>query len=114
MAQTAANQVFTTVATGDIHRVLLQARRSVDSTYAKLQNSEAYVSNIENQLGIEERWTVDSIGYKRFKGGALLWGYYKALGGLEHLVVMRLFELSKLGMSGTGAHHINIPNDCDY
>jgi len=102
VARAAANEIFTKVATKNIHSALLQARRQVDTAYAKLQNCEEYVANLETQLNIEERWTEDSPDYKHNREQVALWDYYEALDELERLVVQRLFELSKLGMSGTG------------
>jgi hypothetical protein len=46
--------------------------------------------------------------YKHYQDEAHLLEYRSALDELERLVVQRLFELSKLGMSGTGKplqHH---------
>lgn len=66
-----------------------------------------YVSDLETQLNIEERWTPDSPEYKRNREQVALWDYHEALDELERLVVMRLFELTKLGMSGTGKSTIS-------
>lgn len=57
---------------------------------------------MEEELGIDERWMQDSPGYQ--EGLKLLSErkYRRALDKLETLVVQRLFELTKLGMSGTG------------
>jgi hypothetical protein len=101
-ARTAANEALTNVAPHNISQVLFHSRRRVDAAYTKLQNGGAYVFTLEAQLGIEERWSVASPEYVRYQGEAVLQEYRKALDDLERLVVMRLFELSKLGMSGTG------------
>ncbi|KAG1770315.1 hypothetical protein EV702DRAFT_978258 [Suillus placidus] len=104
-AREAANQALTDVATGDLHQIntaITQARIQVDAAYAKLQNTEALTSHIETQLAIEERWTVGGDNYKKYKEEASLQKYHVALNELERLVVMRLFELSKLSLSGTG------------
>ncbi|KAG1766386.1 hypothetical protein EV702DRAFT_929390, partial [Suillus placidus] len=53
-------------------------------------------------LAIEERWTVGGDNYKKYKEEASLQKYRVALDELERLVVMHLFELSKLSLSGTG------------
>jgi hypothetical protein len=60
------------------------------------------VFDLEKQLGIEERWTEDSPGYKCYREQVSQQEYHAALSELERLVVQQLFELSKLGMSGTG------------
>jgi hypothetical protein len=87
---------------GQISAVLSQARIRVDSAYAKLQNAEAFVAHVEMQLQIEERWEIGGDTYNQYKQEASLRQYRVALDGLERLVVMRLFELSKLSLSGTG------------
>jgi hypothetical protein len=102
VARTAANNVLTSPASHNIHVLLLQARRCVDAAYAKLQNCEAYVFNLENQLGVAEWWTTESSEYRHYKEEVVIQDYRVALDELERLVVQRLFELSKLGMSGTG------------
>jgi hypothetical protein len=63
-------------------------------------NEEA--SRIEEALGIETCWMPDS---KEYKEAVVLLNqrkYRRALDNLERLVVQRLFELMKLGMSGVG------------
>ncbi|KAG2049002.1 hypothetical protein BDR06DRAFT_984575 [Suillus hirtellus] len=64
----------------------------VDSLYAKLQHAEALVASIETLLA----------EYNHFKEEVSLANYCSALDDLEHLVIMRLFELSKLSLSGIG------------
>lgn len=61
---------------------------------------------MEIQLSIEERWAVGSPDYLQFKEEAALGKYRAALNELERLVVMRLFELSKLSLSSTGSTHL--------
>ncbi|KIK20397.1 hypothetical protein PISMIDRAFT_105795, partial [Pisolithus microcarpus 441] len=74
----------------------------VDTAYAKLQHAETHTSNMEMRLGIQPRWEISSEEYKRYKTEATMVKYRAALDDLERLVVMRLFELSKMAMSGTG------------
>jgi hypothetical protein len=96
---------LTEVAASDLRQIntaITQARIQVDAAYAKLQNAEALTSHIETQLAIEEHWTVGGDNYKKYKDEASLQKYCVALDELERLVVMRLFELSKLSLSGTG------------
>jgi hypothetical protein len=101
-ARAGANDVFTSPASGQIHLILNQARRRIDTAYSKLQNAESYVETIENTLQIEERWTEASPEYKAFFQETVLTNYERALDDLERLVVMRLFELAKMSSSGTG------------
>jgi len=82
---------------------LRQARILVDSSYAKLQHAEALVVHIETQLAVDKRWEIGGPEYQHFKEEASLGKYRAALDELECLVVMRLFELSKLSLSGTGS-----------
>ena len=90
------------VADDHVNRVLLDARRNINATYARLQNVEAYVHILETQLGIAEHWEVDGEEYRKYQQETILVNYREALDELERLVVQRLFELAKLGMSGTG------------
>ncbi|KAJ8579485.1 hypothetical protein M405DRAFT_870224 [Rhizopogon salebrosus TDB-379] len=59
-------------------------------------------SHLEIQLGVDKRWELGSEPYNHFRQEALLLNYRTALDELERLVVMRLFEWSKLSLSGTG------------
>ncbi|KAG1719980.1 hypothetical protein EDB19DRAFT_1647521, partial [Suillus lakei] len=105
LAREAANQALMTIVTGDlscISAALTQARIHIDSAYTKLQNVEAFMAHIEIQLEIEECWVVGGEAYNQYKQQASQRQYRAALDELEHLVVMRLFELSKLSLSGTG------------
>lgn len=86
----------------EMHTAINQARIRVDGSYSKLQNAEAMASHLEIQLGIDKRWEIDSEPYRQFRQEASLLTYRTALDDLERLVVMRLFELSKLSLSGTG------------
>jgi hypothetical protein len=103
-ARKAANEIFSSIASGPIHIAVTQVRRRVDTAYSKLQNAESYVESLENSLNIEERWTEASPEYKTFFQENVLTSYERALDDLERLVVMRLFELAKMGTSGTGAY----------
>ena len=101
-AQAAANNIFTTIASGQIHVTITQVRRRVDTAYSKLQNAESYVETLENSLNVEERWSSASLEYQSFYQQTVQTNYEHALDELEHLVVMRLFELTKMSTSGTG------------
>ncbi|KAG1811934.1 hypothetical protein EV424DRAFT_1300121, partial [Suillus variegatus] len=104
-ARSAANNALTTIGVGnfsEISTTLTTAHIHVDAAYAKLQNAEALVAHMEFQLRIEQRWVIRGPEYIQFKDEAALGKYCTVLNELEHLVVMRLFELSKLLLSGTG------------
>ena len=100
-----ANGALSGVVQGDFNAIaaaINQARIQVDLAYAKLQNTEALAAHIQGQLGLESPWSVGGEEYNCYKEEAMFGNYREALGELERLVVMRLFELSKLSMSGTG------------
>lgn len=105
LAREAANNALTEIPASSltlINQALTTARIEVDSSYARLQHAEALVAHIEIQLSIEARWEIGDENYKCFKEEASLSKYRAALDELERLVIMRLFELSKLSLSGTG------------
>ncbi|KAG1775917.1 hypothetical protein EV702DRAFT_972210 [Suillus placidus] len=106
-----ANNALMGIATGSLEQIneaLAQARIRIDSSYAKLQHAEMLVVYVEHQLAVEGRWEIGGDEYNRFKMEACLGKYHTALDDLEHLIVMRLFELSKLSLSGTGELFIEI------
>ncbi|KAG2136553.1 uncharacterized protein EDB93DRAFT_1242317 [Suillus bovinus] len=67
-----------------------------------LLSTKQLAGYLEVQLGIDKHWEIGGEHYNQFQEEALLLRYHSALDELEHLVVMRLFELSKLSLSGTG------------
>ncbi|KAM6494952.1 hypothetical protein JOM56_009575 [Amanita muscaria] len=69
---------------------------------AKIQHAEEYVGTLEAELNIREHWTESTPEYKEFYQQNVLTQYSWALDELERLVVMRLFELAKMSLSGTG------------
>jgi hypothetical protein len=78
---------------------------------ANLDQISHTVTAHEAELGVEVRWTPDSPEYKSVLTELYLCDYRHALDHLEYLVVQRMFELSKLGMSGVGEllHLIILP-----
>ena len=100
-----ANGALSGVIEGDFNAMaaaINQARIQVELAYVKLQNAEALTAHLQGQLGLELRWEIGGEEYNHYKEEAMLGKYRKALGELECLVIMHLFELSKLAMSGTG------------
>ena len=79
-----------------------QAHIQVELAYAKLQNMEALTAHLQGQLGLESHWEIGGEEYNRYKEEAMFGKYHKALGELERLVIMHLFKLLNLAMSGTG------------
>jgi hypothetical protein len=113
VAREVSNNALTSIPTGSLERInnaLAQARIRVDSSYVKLQHAEGLVAHIETQLAVEQRWEIGGAEYQCFKEEASLGKYRTALDELERLMVMRLFELSKLSLLGTGKPiHAEIP-----
>lgn len=56
----------------------------------------------EQALGITSCWTVETPEYLHIIQESRLHDYQAAVDRLEYLVVQRMFELTKLGMSGVG------------
>ncbi|KAG1902921.1 uncharacterized protein F5891DRAFT_948412, partial [Suillus fuscotomentosus] len=105
LAHKAANSALNEIPASNllqINQALMAAHIRVDSSYAKLQHTEVLVAHMEIQLSIDIQWEISGKEYNHFKGEASLSKYCTALDELEQLVVMRLFELSKLSLSGTG------------
>jgi hypothetical protein len=105
VAREVGNTALTSIPTGslqEINNALAQAWIHVDSSYVKLQHAEGLVAHIETQLAVDQRWEIGGPEYRCFKEEVSLGKYRTALDELERLVVMRLFELSKLSLSGTG------------
>ncbi|KAG1781291.1 hypothetical protein EV702DRAFT_1177553 [Suillus placidus] len=84
----------------------VEIRAALNTARIRLQNAEALVAHMEIQLCIEERWVIGGPKYIQFKEEATLSKYRTVLNELECLVVMRLFELSKLSLSGTGRYKL--------
>ncbi|KAH7908745.1 hypothetical protein BJ138DRAFT_1203757 [Hygrophoropsis aurantiaca] len=86
---------FTRKAVGDIKR---------RHTYAanKRDQKQQVVEDYEQQMGIEERWSVDLPERIQAQSRITNKLFHKAVDDVERLVVMRLLELTKLQMSGLG------------
>ncbi|KAI6028158.1 hypothetical protein EDC04DRAFT_2869154 [Pisolithus marmoratus] len=100
-----ANAALSGIVEGDFSTManaINQAHIWVKLAYTKFQNMEALAVHIQGQLGLELPWKVDGEEYNHYREEAMFGKYHKALGELEWLVVMHLFELSKLAMLGTG------------
>ncbi|KAL4075027.1 hypothetical protein V8B97DRAFT_2022615 [Scleroderma yunnanense] len=104
-AHEAANRALSLVIEGDLNMMaaaINQACIQVDLVYAKLQNAEALAAHLQGQLGLKLPWEVGGEEYMHYKEEATLSKYHEALDEVECLVIMHLFELSKLRMSQTG------------
>ncbi|KAL0058201.1 hypothetical protein AAF712_015134 [Marasmius tenuissimus] len=72
------------------------------TTYQKCDQLLEEVADWEVEHGISERWTPETPEYLSAEKGLIHRQYRHALEELERLVVQRLFELTKLNMSGVG------------
>ena len=79
-----------------------QTRIRLDAAWAKYETALEYVGTLEVDLNIQERWTASNPEYQEFHQQSIRTNYSSALDELERLVVMRLFELSKMNSSGIG------------
>ena len=81
---------------------LRNARIECELIFTKMQNTVTLLAHLQTQLGLDSPWTIGGDEYNLYKEEARLGLYRKALGELERLVVMQLFELTKFSLSGTG------------
>jgi hypothetical protein len=93
----------------DLHKQLIWVDKRVHLASNRLERVEAEVEEIEEQIGLVDRWTKTSPEYIAAQESMKERKYHLTLDKLEHLVVQRLFELSKLNMSGTGTLFVACP-----
>ncbi|KAK7052792.1 hypothetical protein R3P38DRAFT_3306380 [Favolaschia claudopus] len=79
---------------------IAQVRTRYRTTFTKLLATEEDLCRFEESHNIEVRWTMGSKEYEEGYALANQRKYRAALTEVERLVVQRLFELTKLGMSG--------------
>jgi hypothetical protein len=77
-------------------------RARCTTTYNRYLAVHEQVLRIEETYGIQERWTPTSVEYQEALVTLHERRYRRAVDSLERLVIQRLFELAKLGMSGVG------------
>jgi len=100
-----ANTVFTSVpVTEDLISAITERRLKVEAAFERLEESGKLVSGYEVLLKIpvSERWNETTPEYQEYEKLDLKLKYKTAIDELERLVVMRLFELTKMNASGTG------------
>lgn len=71
----------------------------------KVTNLEKEVVDMEVKLGITNRWDPTRLEYLETLKYITRRKYHRALDDLQRLVVQRLFELHRLGLSGIGEYH---------
>ncbi|KAJ6620823.1 hypothetical protein B0H10DRAFT_1791286 [Mycena sp. CBHHK59/15] len=81
---------------------IASVRTRYRTTYTRYLAIEEEVCRFEEEHKIEARWMPESEQYKAALVLTTERKYQKALAEIERLVVQRLFELTKLGMSGVG------------
>ncbi|KAJ6612066.1 hypothetical protein B0H10DRAFT_1952591 [Mycena sp. CBHHK59/15] len=85
---------------GYTRKEIAAVRTRYRTTFTRYTVAEEQACRFEEEHGIEIRWTPES---KEYKDAIVLMTerkYRAAVSELERLVVMRLFELTKIGMSG--------------
>ncbi|KAJ7040517.1 hypothetical protein C8F04DRAFT_1253819 [Mycena alexandri] len=86
--------------TGYTKPQIAQVRTRYRTTYTRYVAVEEELCRFEDEHAIPIRWTPDSEEFKAGLGVATERKYRSALTEVERLVVLRLLELTKLGMSG--------------
>lgn len=65
------------------------------------------VQDLESKLGVTQRWIPSTPEWEDAGRLVAMRKYQRALDALEGLVVARIFELTKLNCSGTGAFYFH-------
>jgi hypothetical protein len=81
-------------------------RARCTSSYNRYLAVHEQVLRIEEVYGILQRWTPMSPEYQEALITLNERRYRRAVDSLERLVIQRLFELAKLGMSGVGTTYL--------
>ncbi|KAJ6573281.1 hypothetical protein B0H10DRAFT_1838644 [Mycena sp. CBHHK59/15] len=87
---------------GFTRKQIAEVRTRYRTTYTRYTVAEENTCRFEEENGIEVRWAPDSEEYKDALVVTTEHRYRAAVAEVERLVVMRLFELTKMGMSGVG------------
>jgi hypothetical protein len=90
-----------------LHKVKLDA-------FEQLEQLCTLVVALEKLHDFQERWTPSSDKWKAAVAYMEVREYQKALDKLEGLVVQRLFELTKMGLAGTGKESLRAGYKCSY
>lgn len=91
-----------------VHSAELRGRVATGklNAFESLTQVREMLTAFEALHGISHRWTLDSDEWKKAVEYTRVRDFQKALDKLEALVVQRLFELSKMGLTGTGTYFI--------
>jgi hypothetical protein len=93
---------FLIVNKGITRKEIKNIRTRYVTTHQRWLGIQEETCRIEEASSIEVRWTPDCRQYQEALVTMNERRYRRALDNLERLVVQRLFELTKLGMSGVG------------
>lgn len=91
---------------GATQKELAALQRDQATTLNHVTCAEENLKRIEQQLGVTETWTASCALYIETKAFIQNCKYLRAVDNLERLVVQRLFELTKMNLSGTGKSYI--------
>lgn len=86
----------------NIHLAISHAQEWINLATKKMDAAGDVVHKLEETLNISEQWMDSSPEYIKYHQEVILTSYRKAIDELERLVIMRLFELTKMSASGTG------------
>ena len=108
-AQEASHRADRVLLCGETPSVVQEKQKSANGLRTKVRTTfERYdaalkrVTLIEEELGIEKRWIPGDAEYVSAAKDLQERKYFHALDNLENLVIQRMFELTKLSMSGLG------------
>lgn len=93
---------YNIIVNGYKKKEIAAVNRNRTATARKYAIVEDECHAFEVELDLEHRWTSATPEYKEAEKESLMRKYYKSVDTLERLIVQRLFELTKLGMSGVG------------
>lgn len=71
----------------------------MEKAIAMREATSNHIANLESTLGIKQHWTTLHPEYVEYYQNNVLTDYQKAVDELEQLVVMWLFELTKMSVS---------------
>ena len=77
-------------------------QKVIMDAFAQVKHLRSTLVALERLHNITERWVPSSPEWKEATAYMEVHNYQKALDKLEGLVVQRLFELTKMGLAGTG------------
>lgn len=80
----------------------LALQKVIVDAYSQVEHLRDTLTALERLHGVTERWLPSTPEWKEAEAYMEVRDYQRALDKLEGLVVQRLFELTKMGLAGTG------------